>query len=297
MLAQAENKVIIEGILSEINVKSSEFENRTTHQMMPYLSGSVKIRVSQEINGIMEDMEVPVYCFASKYTSKGNENPAYKSINDMVNNFTSIAAGGIERASRVRITNGQIKENAFYNQNGQLVSTPRVEASFFTKINTDECKPQAKFQGVVCIGNIRNETDKEGELTGRLVLQGIVPQWGEKVDVINYVVGSRDAIDHINSYWQKGDTVKIVGKLNFSSKTEFVEEAMGFGEPVRTPKTTSIHELVITSGSASGLDGDLAYDTTEIAHALEARKVRLEEAKNKQKPAAKPKDQFGDLGF
>lgn len=31
MLAQAENKVFIEGILSEINIKSGEFENRTTH--------------------------------------------------------------------------------------------------------------------------------------------------------------------------------------------------------------------------------------------------------------------------
>lgn len=114
MLAQAENKIVIEGILSEVNIKSGEFMNRTTQQMMPYYTGSIKVRVSQEINGVNEDMEVPVYCFASKYTSKGNENPAYKSISDVVNNFTSIAAGGIERASRIRITSASIRENAFY---------------------------------------------------------------------------------------------------------------------------------------------------------------------------------------
>ena len=264
---------------------------------MPYLTGNIKVRVNQEVNGVVEDMEVPVYCFASKYTSKGVDNPAYKSINDMVNTFTSIAAGGLERATRIRITNGQIRENAFYAQNGQLVSTPRIEASFFTKVNADDFNPQAKFQGIICIGNVRNEVDKDGDITGRLVIQGIVPQWGGKVDVVNYTVGSKDAIDHITSYWQKGDTVKVVGKLNFSSKTEYVEEAMGFGEPVRTPKTTSVHELIITSGSAGSLDGDLAYDTTEIAQALEARKVQLEETKNKQKTTQKPKDQFGDLGF
>lgn len=265
---------------------------------MPYLTGSIKVRVSQEINGIVEDMEVPVYCFASKYTSAGKENPAYKSVNDMVNNFVSIAVGGINQATRIRITSGQIRENAFYAQNGQLVSVPRIESSFFNKINAEECNPQAKFQGTICIANIREEVDREGDITGRLVVQGVVPQWGGKVDVVNYIVSSKDAIDHIGTYWNKGDTVKIVGKLNFSSKTEYVEEAMGFGEPVRTPKTTSIHELVITSGSAGGLEGDLAYDTAEIATALEARKVRLEEAKNKKpEQAAKPKNQFADLGF
>lgn len=30
MLAQAENKIVIEGILSEVNIKSGEFMNRTT---------------------------------------------------------------------------------------------------------------------------------------------------------------------------------------------------------------------------------------------------------------------------
>lgn len=299
MLAQAENKIVIEGILSEVNIKSGEFMNRTTQQMMPYYTGSIKVRVSQEINGVNEDMEVPVYCFASKYTSKGNENPAYKSISDVVNNFTSIAAGGIERASRIRITSASIRENAFYGQDGKLISAPRIESSFFQKIGSDVCAPKATFKNTICIGNIREEVDKSGEVTGRLIVQGIIPQYGGKVDVVNFVVGSRDAVDHIQNYWNKGDTVNIVGKLNFSSRTEYVEEAMGFGEPVRTAKTINIHELIITSGSAGCLEGDLAYDTAEIAEALQARQVRLEELKNKskEKPAAKPKDQFADLGF
>ena len=39
-------------------------------------------------------MEVPISVFATKFKKDGKENPAYKSLKDVMDNFVSIAAAG-----------------------------------------------------------------------------------------------------------------------------------------------------------------------------------------------------------
>ena len=60
----------------------------------------------------------------------------------------------------------------------------------------------------------------------------------------------------------------------------------------KTAKTTSVHELLIESGSAGCLEGDAAYDIKDIQSALAARKVRIEETK-KPVVSAPSKPDFG----
>lgn len=244
--------------------------------MMPYLAGEIKIRVSQMINKVPTDSEIPVRFFVAKYKKDGGENPSYRSINELRANCVSLAAAERpEQADCIRVTGGSIKENAFYSRNGQLISTPEINSNFFTKISRAECTPESSFSAVICIGNIKEEIDKNGDPTGSLILQGIIPQWGGKVDVVNFVVRSPEAVDFISSNWKQGDTVKVAGRINFSSTITYTEEEMGFGEPVITPHTITVHELVITSGSPGGLEGDMALDTNEVAAALEERQQRL----------------------
>lgn len=299
MLKQSENIVEIEGILSEVDVREGEFKNSTTNMMTPYLSGSIKVKVAQEINKVMTDIEVPINFFASKFTNKNTENPAYKSIMDLKNNFTSIAASDEDHADRIRISRGSISENAFPGRDGSIVSRPQINASFFSKVSKDNCHPTANFQTVICVGNIKEEVDYNGELTGAIIVQGIIPQYGGKVDVVDFRVVNKDAIDYINTNWNKGDTLRVAGKVNFSSKTIHEVEEVEFGEPIEKVRTISTKELIITSGSSS-FDGDLAFDTDEIAKALQERQVRLNELK-KQGGASKKnegkKNTFANLGF
>ena len=63
---QTENKVKIEGILSEINVREGEFKQKTTNVMMPYLSGDIKVRVNQIVNKVPTEEEVPISFFVTK---------------------------------------------------------------------------------------------------------------------------------------------------------------------------------------------------------------------------------------
>ena len=287
----SENQVKIEGILSEVGLETATFNRKG--QTTECIRGTIKIRVEQDINGTMTTMEVPVSAFASRYTNAGAENPAYNSLKDVLENYKSIAAcGNIDDADRVRITNGSLQENVFYAKNGDLVNTSRISASFINKIAKNECKPEATFTTTIVVGNKSDELDRDGTPTNRLNVNGVIIQYGERADLIKFIVAKPDAKNHIEQYWNDGDTVRVQGKVNFSSKTEYIEEEVGFGKPIKTAKTTSVHELLIESGSAGCLEGDAAYDIKDIQSALAARKVRIEETK-KPVVSAPSKPDFG----
>lgn len=304
MLESKENSVKIEGILSEVDLKTGSYvkDGKTVENV----GGSIKVRVTQTLNGKETELDIPVFMFANKLTNKGTPNPAYASIERVMNEFASIAAVGLEKADRVRITGAQIRMNEYYGQGDKLNSYPRINASFVTKI-TDMSKytPEATFSVIFAIGAMGYDTDKDGvEIPTRYKIRGILPQYGGIVDVVEFLATSSNVIDAVSSYWEQGDTVKINGKLNFTSTVEEREVAVDFGEPRIEKKTISVSELIITGGSQTPLDGEFAFDMDEIQTALEARQARLAELKEKSKqkdskPAAsKPaKKSMADLGF
>ena len=307
MLESKENSVKIEGILSEIDLETGSYvkDGKTVEK----IGGSIKVRVNQMLNGVETELDIPVYMFANKLTNKSTPNPAYASIERVMNEYKSIAAVGIDAADRVRITGANIRMNEYYGQGDKLNSYPRINASFVTKV-TDMSKynPEASFSAIFAIGSMGYETDKDGvEVADRYKIRGIMPQYGGSVDVIDFFATSPNVIDAVSSYWEQGDTVKINGKLNFTSKTEEKLVEVDFGEPRVERKTISVSELIITGGSQTPLEGDFAFDMDEIQAALEARQARLAKLKAKAKakdgksapkaaPKAAPKKAM-DLGF
>lgn len=305
MLMSKENSVKIEGILSEIDLKPGSYvrDGKTIEN----IGGSIKVRVNQVLNGVDTELDIPVYLFANKMTNKGGPNPAYASIEKVMNEFVSIAAGGIDAADKIRITGANIRMNEYYNQNGQLNSYPRINASFITKI-TDDSKfsPEATFSVIFVVGNMAYETDKDGvQIDNKYKIRGILPQYGGSVDVVDFFATSPSVIDAVSSYWTQGDTVKVNGKLNFTSTVEEKTVEVDFGEPRIEKKTVSVSELIITGGSQTPLEGDFAYNADEIHEALDARQAKLAEMKEKfkskesaSKAASAPaKKSFNDLGF
>ena len=306
MLKQAENSVKIEGILSEIDLKAgSSSKNGKT---IEYIGGSIKVRVNQMLNGVNTELDIPVFMFANKYKNDGGPNPAYTSIERVMNEYVSIAAGGMDAADRVRITNANIRMNEYYGQTGNLNSYPRINASFVTKV-TDMTKftPEATFSTVFMIAAMGYETDKDGiQIDNRFKIRGILPQYGGKVDVVDFYATTPSVIDAVSSYWSEKDTVKINGKLNFTSVVEEKMVEVDFGEPRLERRTVSVSELIITGGTQTPLEGDFAFDEDEINEALKERQSRLAEMKEKAKekegtkkatPAPAAKKGFSDLGF
>lgn len=302
----AENRVRIEGILSEVDLNYGSFQK--DGKTVECIRGSIKVLVNQNINGVPTNNEIPVHMFASKFTTKGTPNPAYESIERVKNEYTSIAAsGGEATADRVRITSGQIAMNEYFNAEGRLISFPRITASFVSKIRKDECKPEATFAVEMVVANRSYKTDAEGIEVDPPVYQikGIVPKFGGKVDVVDFVCYNEKAINSVSSYWNENDTVKATGRLNFSSTTETVVEEIGWGEPNERHRTISVSELIITGGSTTPLEGEYEYSHEEIQSALAERKNRLDAQKDrdmnraKQRKAPAPDASNGalDLGF
>ena len=305
MLRQAENRVKIEGILAEIDIKPGSFNKNG--QIMESIGGSITVKVTQKISGEEKELAIPVHMFASKLTNKGTPNPAYESIKKIADEYTSIAASenGEDGADRIRITGASIRMNEYYSADGRLISFPRVNASFVNRISKSECKPEATFTAEFVVANKDEELDRNGEPTGRYRIDAIIPQYGGRVDVVPMFAQSKGVIDAVSTYWEVGNTVKANGRLDFSATTETTLEEVDFGEPIEKTRTINRSDLIITGGSQEPLEGEFAFDNAEIQNALAERKLRLEKQKDRdmsraatrQAPAQTTKNGFTDLGF
>ena len=74
MLRQAENRVKIEGVLAEVDIKPGSFMKNG--QTVESIGGSIIVKVIQTISGEEKELAIPVHMFASKLTNKGTPNPA-----------------------------------------------------------------------------------------------------------------------------------------------------------------------------------------------------------------------------
>ena len=305
MLRQAENKIRIEGILSEINLKYGSYVNKKTGATVENVGGHIKVLVHQVINGENIDLDIPVYMFASKYTNAGKLNPAYENIEQVMNSYVSIAAAGGEAgADRVRITNGSIRMNEYYNAQGQFVSFPRINASFVSKPIND-FKPEASFSLEFAVASLDFVTDNEGVEVEpkKLRIKAIVPQYGGKIDTIEMYATNPKVIDAITTYWENNKSYTAKGRLNFSTTTQEIVEEMDFGEPEVRVRTTTVSELIVTSGTQAPMEDDKAFDPAELHAALQEHKAYIESLKDKATMKTTPapanttsKAQF-DLGF
>ena len=296
-MRQAENKVFIEGILSEIDIVERTYTSNDGVQNNA-LAGQIKVRVEQKINGVDKILEIPVHVFVNEMTKKGTKNPAYESIDTVRREFISIASGaGVEGADRIRISGASIQMNEYWADENRLSSYPRINASFVQRVKRDEFTPKAQFSTELVVSKMINEVDKDGVETGRLKVEGILPQYGGRVDVVPFIAENPNVVDAITQYWQPKDTVKVSGKLNFSSTVEIYTEEQGFGEPIEKKRTINVSELVITGGSQTPLEGDFAFNEEEIKNALAERKARLENRKAKELARSSSRTAPAQSGF
>lgn len=295
-MRQAENKVFIEGILSEIDIVERTYTKDGVQNNA--LAGQIKVRVEQKINGIDKILEIPVHVFVNEMTKKGTKNPAYESIDTVRREFISIASGaGVEGADRIRISGASIQMNEYWADENRLSSYPRINASFVQRVKRDEFTPKAQFSTELVVSKMINEVDKDGVETGRLKVEGILPQYGGRVDVVPFIAENPNVVDAISQYWQPKDTVKVSGKLNFSSTVEIYTEEQGFGEPIEKKRTINVSELVITGGSQTPLEGEFAFNEEEIKNALAERKARLENRKAKELARSSSRTAPAQSGF
>lgn len=297
MLQEKENGIEVIGTLSEVDLNE-----KTTSDGKEYIAGKVTIKSHVKLHGEPIDVEVPFNVYAGKYTKTGGPNPSYDSIKNVKENMVSIASCGDEsKASYVRVyqSTGGLRENSFYDKTGRLVETVRPNSGFFNAVGRDKYEDKATFSAVIFILAIDDEIDRDGEPTGSKKIKGAIPGYNGTINVIDFKVENKQAIEHIESFWSKADTVKVYGTIAYTTTVSKIQEDVGFGDPVEKIVTRSKRELIITSGSPTALDAEEAFDSAEIAKAMTARKAELEKKKEEaSKPApAKAASTESEWGF
>lgn len=284
-MREAKNIVEIEGILSEVDLENATVvkgRGTSNEREAEVIKGVIKIKVNQTINGQEQKLEIPVHIFATKMTNSGKLNPAYQSALDVKEKFVSIAACGDEAmADRIRITRGRIAMNEYYVNDTQLASYPRITASFFTKVPKEKFEEKATFRVEFVVKEKEYETNAQGDETGRYKIVGVIPGFGERMDVVPFYVVNNKAIEIMSQYWNTGDTVSAVGKLQFTSTTEKVIEEVDFGEPLERTRTVSISDLILIGGDQNPLEGEFAFTPEEISAGMAKRQAYLEAEKEK----------------
>ena len=264
---QAGNKINLAGTLMDVTTGSGKLSDGR-----PYKRATVTVRVNQTYGGKTETSDIQVGMFATEFTSTGKQNPAWKSLQDLELMKTAQNVG-IDNASHVRLTGATLQENNFVSRNGQLINGWQIRGSF---INEAKVSDVASFVTDIYIMKMTEEVDREGDTTGRLIVQGGIVQYGGKLDVVNFIVEAPDTVEYISRNWVENGTVTVKGRIRVLSQEEEVQSS-GWGEDVPDTTTKFVRELIITTGDDECKEEDFAYDPAEIRKAFNDRKAAIEQ--------------------
>ena len=279
---QAANKINLAGKLMDVSFGEGKLSDGR-----PYQRATVTIRVVQTYGGKEETSDIQVGMFATEYTSTGKQNPAWKSLNDLKLMKTAQNVG-IDAASHVRLTGTTLQENNFVSRNGQLISGWQLRGSF---INEAKVADVASFATEIYIMDMHEETDREGDMTGRLIIKGGIVQYGGKLDVVEFIVEAPDAVEYISRNWETNGTVTVKGRIRVLSQEEEVHSS-GWGEEVPDTTTRFVRELIVTQGDDTCKEEEFAYDPVDIKKAFNERKAAIEQLQINARAAA-PKQGAG----
>lgn len=286
-LREADNKVVIEGVLKENNLEKAKDE-----QGKSIIKGDIVVQIA-------ENEEVTVKFYTNEITKTGKENPSYKSLSTVVENYTSVAdclkaSEPVTNATKVLVKGAKLRINDYYNEKKKdLSSYVEIGGSFVSTAKEEVYAPRAEFEMECFIANMKPEINKEDEETGRLIVNVIVPVYGGKV-VPFTLLAEGDIADFLNVNYEKNKTAFLMGDVKNTVTINKVEKGGGFGKKKVDTFVNSKQELIITGGGVNG-DPSMYEDNPELAEkafaiedikkAMAEREIMLE---TKKAGGAKP---------
>lgn len=290
---QSKNEVYINGVLKQLKI-----EPKTTGDGRDYVSGTATIRVDQEINGQVFVSEIPVRMFSMRLKGDQTLNANYDRILGYQNSFTSMDAVD-DPAKASRVTFGaqvtSLKESAFYDaKTNKLIEKGfQIEGNFMNAARDNE-REGAEFEVTGVVAKMYDETDKEGQLTGRLLIDLVLVGYKGTANVITLT-----AVDNGKAYietnYKVGDTVTLTGDIIMSFEDEEVVIEQAFGKPKIKHNTKSTRTLLINGGSPTTIDPERSYDADDIKMICTERAAA--HAQLKEKATKTTKTTTPDFGF
>ena len=272
-LRQATSKLSVEGILAESTLEEVTKDGKTS------IRGNVVIQTTPE-------NQITVNVFINKLTNAGTENKAYKGIETVMNNYKSIAEVGVDEATKVRITGGQVEPNTYYDNQGMEHSNVRYRSNFFSSLKaTEELEPKADFEIEMYINSIVPEI-KDEEETGRVIVNGIVPLYSGceviKLIATNEEIDGLNWAEAISDSYEPGQTGRFYGKI-VNEKIPVVKKIPMLGGAVREEVSYKYNNGLLITGASNPYDEEdpNAYSLDAIKKGMAERELALAEKKKK----------------
>lgn len=280
-LRQADTKVQVVGIVSENTLEESVRDGKKI------ISGDIVVQ-TDNINF------VTFRVYVSQKKNDGTDNGCYPGIETVMREYKSIARFGEENATRVAVTNGQIRPRSYVGRDKQVHTGLSYQTMFFNRYDgtTGDFKPYAWFELEMVIASIVPEIaasgENKGEETGRAIVKGWMPTYSGIEPITLYAPAEDGIAEAILNDYEPNQTVKFYGDI-VNSRAEITKEIpVKIGKPRYEKKTIYKNEMIITNVSEPyGEDSELPtpepYDIGAISQAITDREVRLEEEKEKAK--------------
>ena len=276
MIKEMKNFVIIEGILSAINLKEIQYKN-DANEIVPAIAGDITVKV------ILNDqlLEIKPRFFRKKFNNNGTPNSSYDNLVEFMNTAKSIAAVGEEEADAVKVTGAKIIMQEYYTPDGRFITYPSVQASYIKILpNKKDVNYTAQANIEAIIGKMDYIMNSDGIETPKFQITGIHIGYNSYTDLIPIVTENESYIEAIKATYKEGDVVNINANLMFTYSIETSYEQVDIGEPIVHQKTVALSDIVLKGIIFSNYE-DEELQQHQIDRCLALRKERIEKKKNR----------------
>jgi hypothetical protein len=292
------NKAEVAGRLKILDLEKDKDDDKNN-----IIRGSLTIQYG---NG--DDQQVEVKVYKKELTGKGTVSKAYEKLIDLMDNGVTIAKakemtlngnGTNFEATSIRIYGNkeftpELRLNEYHPEDGQYSARPEVSMGFgnIAVDNVDSEKFKGEFNNVLFLHkDPKREKSKDGEETGRLVIEGLYIDYKNQVKPLTFHVEDESMADEMENL-EKGSTIEVWGNIKIAKIVKTTVKKSGFGGKGKTEEDVSyVSELLITGGDFIEEDDKRWIDPAFIKKALVERETFLEELSKKSEPKPK-KDGF-----
>jgi hypothetical protein len=295
------NKAEVAGYLKIVNLEKKKNDEKEN-----VIQGSITIQY-----GEADDNQVEVKVYKKELTANGNVAKAYEKLVDLMDNGITMAKAQEmsaksedERtfeATKVRIWgNGdftpELRLNEYYREDGEYSCRPEVSMGFGNiGLDVDSEKFKGSFENVIFVHKTpKMEKDKDGDETGRLIIEGLYVDYKNKVKPLTFVVADEEIVEGMEDV-EKGDTIEVFGQVKIAKIVKTKVKKSGFGGKGKVEEDVSfVSELLVVGGNPIEEDESRWIDPAFIKKALVERETFLEELK---KEASEDKGKEKKNGF
>ena len=318
-LSKVSNNLNVRGILLSADVRATSYDEKdketkeATGNKVEAISGRLKL-----ITNLETKSTVTVEIFNQKYTKDGKVNKLYATLDDLVgglktnDEIKALKKKDSKYKNEVVIYDKSSDEPTMlvvsvfsnnkqyapkfstnrYVSEGQIKKNARISGGnvYIKEFDGNEENLYCDFEIDGIVKNVKEEMGKDGEPTGRAVLNVITPiQDKGELDIveIQYTVGMLPATENEEEYdlggavldeIQEGDAIKLLGHVENTVKEVEVKTEVRLGRPRVTRRTERNSEYVVTG--IDFVDEDL-FDEDEVRDLIKEINIREAEMLDK----------------